>query len=69
MAFWGDKRQGARKLGKQVLLTWQGPWGLVETESMKKTKDVLEATEILKQDRDAISLWSKAKKILVGVTC
>ena len=30
---------------------------------MKKTKDVLEATEILKQDRYAISLWTKAKKM------
>ena len=64
---WEDKRQGPRKLGKQVLLTWQGPWGVVRTESMKKTKDVLEATEILKQDRYAISLWSKAKKFLEGL--
>ena len=60
---WEGKREGPQKLGKQVLLTWQGSWGLVETESMKKTKDVLEATEILKKDRYAISLWTKAKKI------
>ena len=64
---WEEKRQGPRFLGMQVVLTWQGDWGLLLSDILKQTKCAREATEILKNDRYVISLWTKAKKILEGL--
>ena len=61
---WNEKRQSLPKAGMQVLLTWQGPWGVIESEKVKIKCGVSEATEMLKKERYAISLWTKAIAIL-----
>ena len=48
--------------GRQLVLTWQGPWGVVAPSRVSAATDELAATETLKRDRYAMSLWQEAKK-------
>jgi len=61
---WNEKRQARPRAGMQLLLTWQGPWGVLQSEKVSKASGASEATEILKKERYAIALWTKAKAAL-----
>ena len=50
--------------GKQLLMTWQGHWGVVNRAAAPPATGVLSATETLKQDRYVQSLWAKALPLL-----
>ena len=50
--------------GKQLLLTWQGPWGVVKRWDVKESTDELSATEALKEDPYVRSIWAKAMPLL-----
>ena len=50
--------------GKQVVMTWQGHWGLVKRADAPQATDALSATEMLKKDPYVQSLWAKALPLL-----
>ena len=50
--------------GKQLLMTWQGHWGVVKRADVPQATDELSATETLKRDRYVQSLWAKALPLL-----
>ena len=52
---WKEKRESRPRAGKQLLLTWQGPWGVIASEKVTNASGVSDATEILKKMRYAIS--------------
>ena len=58
-----DQQLGGRVVdpGKQLLMTWQGHWGVVKRADAPRATCVLSATEALKKDRYVQSLWAKAQ--------
>ena len=52
--------------GRQILMTWQGDWGLVKRKDAPETMGELAATEMLKKDLYIQSLWKKAMPLLEG---
>ena len=50
--------------GKRLLLTWQGPWGVVTRSEVTRATTELAATNILKKDRYIGSMWAKAMLLL-----
>ena len=52
--------------GRQILMTWQGDWGLVKRKDAPETMGELSATEMLKKDLYIQSLWKKAMPLLEG---
>ena len=46
--------------GSQIILTWQGPWGVISNKSVPPGSDELSATDILKKHRYVVNLWDQA---------
>ena len=46
-----------------VILTWQGPWGVIDPKSIPSGFDELSATEYLKKHRYVQNLWEQVQKI------
>ena len=53
--------------GAQIVLTWQGPWGVVKRASVPGDIDELSATVLLKKDRYVQSVWEKARPLVERV--
>ena len=58
---WKEKRDDKLRPGRQVLLTWQGPWGVIASDKMPAGSGAADVVEALKKEKYTSSLWTKAK--------